>query len=304
MAFPDFLPMSVANLTEATSINLAHQIQQCSIPTPLNPRPILTTYLRGGVEGSTPILLLHGFDSSVFEFRRLWPLLTPHHLTWAVDLLGFGFTERSPSIEINPANIKSHLYHFWATMIHRPIILVGASMGGAAAIDFALSYPQVVERLVLIDSAGFTKGGKAMPLWLAPLTYLAAEFLRNPWVRDRISRTAYHHPQFASADAATCAALHLACPRWRQAMASFTLSGGYPFLGDLVGQLVPPTLVLWGRSDRILDIQDAFQFERVLTDPKRATASQSALMWVDQCGHVPHLEQPDFTARAIQQFIS
>ncbi|HEY9300791.1 MAG TPA: alpha/beta hydrolase, partial [Phormidium sp.] len=89
-----FLPKSIAQLTESTSIALAQSIQREAITTPLNSEPIATTYVRQG-SGNTPILLIHGFDSSVFEFRRLLPLLAAENETWAVDLLGFGFTERA-----------------------------------------------------------------------------------------------------------------------------------------------------------------------------------------------------------------
>ena len=147
-----FLPKSIAQLTESTSIALAQSIQREAITTPLNSEPIATTYVRQGSR-NTPILLIHGFDSSVFEFRRLLPLLATENETWAVDLLGFGFTERASGLPFSARAIESHLYYFWKTLISQPVILVGASMGGAVAIDFTLKYPESVKQLVLIDSA-------------------------------------------------------------------------------------------------------------------------------------------------------
>jgi len=90
----------------------------------------------------------------VLELRRLLPLAAEN--AWAVDL-GFGFTDRITGIHFSPNAIKIHLYYFW-NLIKQPVILVGASMGGAAAIDFTLTYPDVVEKLVLIDSAGVAAG--------------------------------------------------------------------------------------------------------------------------------------------------
>ena len=72
--FPDFLPKLIASLTESTSISYAQNIHSQSISTPLISLPINTTFLSKG-QGSTPILLLHGFDSSIFEFRRLYHYL-------------------------------------------------------------------------------------------------------------------------------------------------------------------------------------------------------------------------------------
>jgi pimeloyl-ACP methyl ester carboxylesterase len=300
--FPDFLPTQAQALTEATSIALAQRIQRQAIATPLSKTPILTSYVQDGMKrtGQPPIVFLHGFDSSVMEVRRLLPQLSQWGETWAIDLLGFGFTDRPLGLEFTPAAIQQHLYATWKTLIQRPIILIGASMGGAAAIDFALTYPDAVEHLVLIDSAGFAKGRALKNPAFIPLTYAAAEFLRNPWVRDRISKTAYCDPSYASRDAAICAALHLACPDWRRAMVSFTRSGGYIFLRDRIADLTQPTLVIWGKQDRILGTADADRFDQVL----KGRSLPHQLVWMDQCGHVPHLEQPTLTAQAIQHSIT
>jgi len=290
---PAILPTEIKNLTEPTSIALAQQIQRRPIATPLSRQEILTTHVHAGNVG-TPILLLHGFDSSVFEFRRLLPLLAAQTDTWAVDLLGFGFTDRLTELPFSPTAIKTHLYSFWKAQIHEPVVLVGASMGGAAAIDFALTYPQAVWKLILIDSTGFTSGPSVGKFLVPPLGYLATAFLRHPKVRQRISQTAYHDPSFASLDAQTCAALHLRAPGWRQALIAFTRSGGYSSFRDKLAEVKPPTLILWGEFDRILGTDDAEKFHGAIANSK--------LVWIKNCGHVPHLEQPQVTAQHIMEF--
>ena len=287
------LSATAQTLTEATSIELAASILQTPISTRLHPAGIPTTFVRRG-EGA-PVLLLHGFDSSVFEFRRLLPLLSPWCETWAVDLLGFGFTQRLSGLTFSPAEISTHLHAFWQQAIARPMVLIGASMGGAAAIDFALTYPQAVDRLVLLDSAGFAKGGPETKLMVPPLDWIATEILRNSWVRNRISQLAYRDGRFATRDAATCAALHLECKGWRRATIAFTKSGGYTFLADRIGEVRAKTLVLWGEHDRILGTADAEKFARAMAG--------SELIWIPECGHVPHLEKPQQSADCILRFL-
>ena len=260
--FPSYIPTAATSLTESTSIALARQIKQAAIPTTLSEEDVVTTYVSQG-SGGTPILLLHGFDSSLLEFRRLLPILAAQQSTYAVDLLGFGFSQRNLSIPLNPENIKTHLYHFWREIIQQPIILVGASMGGAAAIDFTLTYPDAVERLVL----------------------------RNPKIRQSISRAAYFDKSFASLDAQACAALHLKCPNWNKSLIAFTKSGGYGAFTSRISQIQQPTLIIWGKQDKILGTKDAVKFERAIPHSK--------LVWIDRCGHVPHLEQPEATAKEI-----
>ncbi len=291
--FADFLPSEVAQLTEPSAIALMQGLRRTPIPTSLSSQPIPTTYIQSGSVG-TPILLLHGFDSSVLEFRRLFPLLADQQATWIVDLLGFGFTERSIDIPISPLTIKTHLYEVWKTLINQPVILVGASMGGAVAIDFTATYPEAVHKLVLIDSAGLINGPAIGKYLVPPLGYLATEFLRLPWVRQQTSLNAYADRSYVTADALLCAALHLKQANWNQAMISFTRSGGYTVLTEQISLIHQPTLILWGDSDKILGTADAKKFE--------AAIAQSQLIWIKNCGHVPHLEQPAITAQHILAF--
>lgn len=290
---PAFLPATAQGLTEATSVEMVRQIQQAEIATPLSEEPLVTTFVCQG-QGDPPLLLLHGFDSSLLEFRRLVPQLAGQTQTWAVDLLGFGFCDRTlPTLD--PSAIKLHLHNFWQQQIGRPVVLVGASMGGAAAIDFALTYPECVAALVLIDSAGFAAGPAMGRLMVPPLDGWATSFLASPGVRRRISAQAYCDRSFVTADAELCAALHLLSPRWKEALIAFTKSGGYNFLSRKIAQISRPTLIVWGKQDRILGIKDAARFQQAIRG--------SQLVWIDQCGHVPHLEKPQETAAAIFNFV-
>ncbi|RMF24327.1 MAG: alpha/beta hydrolase [Cyanobacteria bacterium J083] len=292
--FPSFIPAAAKQLTESTSINLLKQLKQVTIDTVLSTDSINTVYVQAGV-GNTPILLLHGFDSSLLEFRRLLPLLQSHRQVWALDLLGFGLTQRLPSLTLGAMAIKQHLYHFWQTLIQQPVILVGASMGGAAALDFTLTYPEIVEKLILLDSAGLAKQPIIGKFMFPPLDKWATDFLRNPKVRQNISRTAYYDKSFATEEARICAALHVELPNWDKSLIAFTKSGGYGSFKSRLPEIEQPTLIVWGKQDKILGTKAANQFKTGI--------KYSKLVWIDNCGHVPHLEQAQITAQAISNFI-
>lgn len=291
--FPSFIPTEANNLQEATSIELIQHIQLASIQTNLSSQAIDTSYVKRGTD-APPILLLHGFDSSLLEFRRLLPLLAKQRETWALDLFGFGFIDRTLDLIYGVEAIKNHLYYFWKSLIQQPVILVGASMGGAAAIDFALAHPEAVEKLVLIDSAGLTKQPAIGKFMFSPLDRWATEFLRNPKVRQNISRAAYYDKNFASVDAQICAALHLQCRNWDRALIAFTKSGGYGSFAKELKNVRQPTLIIWGKQDKILGTKDAAKFARLIPD--------SQVIWIDDCGHVPHLEKPEITATSILHY--
>ncbi|ELS01600.1 putative hydrolase or acyltransferase of alpha/beta superfamily [Xenococcus sp. PCC 7305] len=288
--FPEYIPVEANQLTENTSIALAKEIKISAIATDFSPEAIPTTYVKQG-NGGTPILLLHGFDSSLLEFRRLFPQLAEQQETWAVDLLGFGFSDRVPNLPYSAAGIKAHLYYFWKTLIKKPVILVGASMGGAAAIDFTLEYPETVEKLVLLDSAGLAKQPMIGKFMFPPLDYWATEFLRNPKVRHNISKAAYYDKSFASQDAQVCASLHLKCRNWNQALIDFTKSGGYGSFTKKASNIAQETLILWGKQDKILGTKDAHKFAKLIPN--------NQLVWIDNAGHVPHLEKSQAVAQKI-----
>lgn len=282
-----------SHLTELLSIQLWQQIQFVDLAC-LNQESINTSYIRRG-KGSIPILLLHGFDSNFLEFRRLVPLLAKSQEIWAIDILGFGFTSRNKVLTFSTEEIKEHLFTFCQSVIKKPVILVGASMGGATAIDFCLRYPECVEKLILIDSAGLIKQPNIGKWMFPPFERLATLFLANKWVRQKIAETAYFNPALANHDASICASLHLDCVRWEKALISFTKSGGYGSFLEQLAQIEKSTLIIWGKQDKILGTLPAEKFLQKI--------KHSKLIWLDGCGHVPHLEKPLETAQSILSFI-
>lgn len=291
--FASFLPSEIKLLTEPTSIALAQSIQRQLIATPLSQQPIATASVHQGT-GGTPILLLHGFDSSVLEFRRLLPLLAAHNETWAVDLLGFGFTERVKEITFDPPTIKTHLYYFWNKLIDQPVMLVGASMGGATAIDFTLTYSHAVKQLVLINSVGYSSDFTLGQLLFTPLDYLAVEYWRQRKLQALFFGSTFGNLEPTVIEAIRCSVLHLEMPNWHEAMISFMKSGGYSNLADKIHRIDKQTLILWSELDDMLGIGDAVKFQRAIAN--------SQLIWLKNCGHFPQLEQPQITAEHLLAF--
>ncbi|OUL21788.1 2-hydroxy-6-oxohepta-2,4-dienoate hydrolase [Nostoc sp. T09] len=292
---PNFLPSQVNQITDPKAIAFINSIERIALVTSLSQQPILTTYIHKGL-GGTPILLLHGFDSSILEFRLLLPLLAAHNQTWAVDLLGFGFTQRQKEIKYSPHTIKIHLYEFWATLINQPIVLVGTSMGGATAIDFTLTYPEVVKSLVLINSLGYTGAPTFSKYLFPPFDFLAVEYLRQRHIfaLNIGSIVANLAPEILLA--IQCAMLHQEMPLWHDAMISYVKTGGYSDLANRIAQVYKPTLILWGEADDMLPSEDAEKFRQALAN--------SQLIKLKNCGHAPQIEQPQITSQHILHFLS
>jgi pimeloyl-ACP methyl ester carboxylesterase len=264
-----------------------------------------------------PVVMLHGFDSSSLEFRRLHPRLAqePHALEpWAVDLVGWGFTDAAPfaaapTIPLPPSAKRAHLLSFWREQLgSRPMLLVGASLGGAVAIDFAIEHPEAVAGLALIDPQAFVDGlGPPLP---RPLAEAGVWVLRTVPLRQAANQMAYYDKKrYATDDAMRCGRLHTHMQGWSAANCAWMAGGGYVLPEQRVKELNRPTLLIWGRQDGILPPENAAKFEAALGrgegggGPKGAGVLEGgATAWLDECGHCGHLEQPDEVARLLGMF--
>lgn len=308
--FAHFLPTSASEIQDLDAIALLQRTQRGAVRVPFgqDTAAIATAYVHytpnspSSLPGATPILLLHGFDSSLLEFRRLLPLLVNGCETWAIDLFGSGFTEYTSRLAVNPQTIRRHLLSFVEDWIRQPVLLVGASLGGAVAIDFALHCPNWVRSLVLIDSVGFSGSFPAGQFLPNPLIELGANWL---YFRKRAALAAASVLPILDPtlmDALRCSLLHQEMPGWKDAIASFTRSGGYANLCEhacvsqrpRIDQITHPTLILWGKADDVLGTADATRFEQAL--------SGSRLIWVEGAGHVPHFDQPQVVADHLLSF--
>ena len=234
-----------------------------------------------------PLLLLHGFDSSHLEYRRLAPLLAERHQLFIPDLHGFGFCPRPVGGRYTPEAVLVHLERVLEAVLERSgaprLGLIGASMGGAAAMELARRRPQQVERLLLLAPAGLS--GQPMPV-PPPLNQLGARFLGLPVIRRGLCRTAFAQPDRDVGPAELeIASLHLTCPGWGESLRRFARSGGFAGCGSPLPR--QPLAVLWGAQDRILR-----------PPQKRAALALlgERLREVEGCGHLPHLDRPDLVA--------
>ncbi|MGG6265592.1 alpha/beta fold hydrolase [Leptolyngbya sp. AN03gr2] len=162
------------------------------------------------------------------------------------------------------------------------------------AIDFALHHPDWVRSLVLIDSVGFSGSFPVGQFLPRSLIELGADWLR--FRKSAALSAALTLPMMNSGlvDALRCSLLHQEMPGWKEAIVSFSQSGGYAELSDRIHQIQHRTLILWGMSDDILGTQDATRF--------RVAISGSELVWINSAGHVPHFDQPRSVAEHLLSF--
>ena len=270
----------VPGLLDHQARDLALQLEWWSLPRLGQDQPFPVALVGQG----PPLLMLHGFDSSFLEFRRLIPLLSEHFQLFIPDLFGFGFSPRPPQASYGPEAVLLHLEALLERLdADGPIGVIGASMGGAVAVELARRQPDTIRALLLLAPAGLT--GRPIPI--PPLLdRLGAWFLGRPVVRRGLCRQAFADPDGqVGPPEEQIASLHLQCPGWAEALAAFARSGGFAGCGS---PLPPqPLHVIWGADDRILRSPLKQAAETLLQQPAET---------FEACGHLPHIDQPQRVA--------
>ena len=237
-----------------------------------------------------PILLLHGFDSSFLEFRRIYQSLKKDFLVIIPDLLGFGFSPRCATNDYNVTKIISFLLDIIETLeIARDLKIIGASMGGSAALKLAFEIPDSIEKIILLSPAGLFGEPKSIPF---PLNQIGASFLGLPQVRKSLCRQAFAYPdKCVGKMEEQIASIHLGCKGWRNSLASFAKSGGFAGTHKYIHRI--PIKTLCGENDRILGKKEIKNIRKI---------EKLNFIGLQNCGHLPHVDLPSLSIKIIQDY--
>ena len=242
-----------------------------------------------GGEGQ-PILLLHGFDSSFLEFRRIYKSLKRNFKVIIPDLFGFGFCPRLATNEYNPSKIISCLVDIVETLqITNNLKIIGASMGGSTALKLAFEIPNSIDKIILLSPAGLFGEPKNIPF---PLNQIGASFLGLPQVRKSLCRQAFAYPDKCVGEMEEqIASIHLGCKGWRNSLASFAKSGGFAGTHKYIQNM--PIKTLCGENDRILGKKEIKNIKKI---------EKLNFIALQNCGHLPHVDLPSLSSKIIQDY--
>uniref|UniRef100_A0A7N0TRY6 AB hydrolase-1 domain-containing protein n=1 Tax=Kalanchoe fedtschenkoi TaxID=63787 RepID=A0A7N0TRY6_KALFE len=298
LKFPTFLPKEVENIKDEYARKLAARIGRIPVPDGSSGGSIMSSCVKPLVVESrrSPVVLLHGFDSNCLEWRYAYPLLEEAGLeTWAVDILGWGFgdLEKLPSCSVESK--RNHFHQLWKSSIKKPMTLVGPSLGAAVAIDFAVTYPEAVEKLVLIDASVYAEGAGNMKTLPKAFAYAGVSVLKSVPLRLYANFLCFSNLSFGTAvDWTNIGRLHCLYPWWSDAIVDFMMSGGYDVRGQ-IGQVTQKTLIIWGEDDQIIS--------KTYAQRLRLEIPMSALHLIPDCGHIPHVERPSAVAKLVSEFV-
>jgi pimeloyl-ACP methyl ester carboxylesterase len=245
-----------------------------------------------------PILFLHGFGASIGHWRQNLPFFAQNHTVYALDLLGFGASEKAPiaySVDLWVQQVRD----FWQTFIGQPMILVGNSIGSLIALSAAHTYPEMVQGLTMISLPDPSLREDLVPAWCRPISArmeqaFAADWLLKPlfyWVRrPQVVRPwiglAYARPEAVTDELVDILTTPAGDRGAAQAFSNLLQAMVNPRFGPKVSVVLPtlniPILLIWGDQDRMVPPTFAKTFA--------AMNARIQLVELDNAGHCPHDE--------------
>jgi pimeloyl-ACP methyl ester carboxylesterase len=299
------------------SLALLIVMTACSSPPPIPPYfeaferiPIHTVEVNGervaylDVGQGRPVILIHGFGGSMWQWEHQQQPLSAEFRLITPDLIGSGLSTK-PEIEYRPEQMLEYFIGFMDALRIRQATLVGNSMGAGLAIGMALTYPDRVSQLVLIDGLPANVRERltspsikraldtAAPSWLASF----GNWLFGGVMIESVLKEIVHDPALLTP------AVIERSNRNRQRPGVIpplmTVRGTLPLwesgFAKRLGEIRHPTLILWGEEDQVFPLPAGEELHR--------TIKGSALVRIPNAGHIPQWERPDLANRAMIEFL-
>jgi pimeloyl-ACP methyl ester carboxylesterase len=243
--------------------------------------------------GSGPaVVLLHGLGADGSSWASNIGALSAKYRVIVPDQIGFGKSDK-PFINYRVGTLVDFLNGLLKELKIERASLVGNSLGGFTAAAFALAYPEKVDRLVLVDAAGY-----AVPKDTDPRTFNILNPSTREGVRQVMSVVFYDKKMFAND-----AVVDMLFAKKMQTGDGYTIQKfiesilrSEDVLDGKLDKIKQPTLLVWGREDALTPLAMGERFKQDIKG--------SQLLIFDKCGHVPQMEKAAEFNSAVLKFLS
>lgn len=266
----------------------------------------LTVHYKDYGTGEPVFILLHGFGASTFSWREVLVPFSELGRVIAYDRPAFGLTSRLMPGEWQGQNPYSPEAQAALVIDLMDVLgiekawLVGNSAGGTVSVYTALTYPQRVSGLILVDAAIYTGGGS--PAWVRPLLGTPQMRHLGPLLARQIAttgndfiRSAFHDPSLVTSEVLEGYRKPLRANNWDRALWELTVASRPLGLAERLRELNLPVLVITGDDDRIVPTQDSIRLASEIPG--------AVLVVIPQAGHLPHEEKPLEFMQAVREFV-
>ncbi|MGZ4275303.1 MAG: alpha/beta fold hydrolase [Solirubrobacteraceae bacterium] len=251
-----------------------------------------------------PIVFVHGLSGTWQNWLENLPVLARSHRVIAFDLPGFGESEM-PADDISISHYAECVAELLQELGVEKATVVGNSMGGFIGAELAIEYPERVERLVLVSSAGLATENAVRGSVIGALH--AVDAMAQAYFGWFVSRS----HALACRPRSRRLMLSIVTPHAHRLPAPLAIeqvkgSGKPGFVAalealnhypirDRLPRIGCATLIVWGEKDRLITVRDADRFEELIPDAQK-------VVWPDT-GHMAMMERPRAFNRLLQAFV-
>lgn len=264
-----------------------------------------------------PVVLIHGFGASAFHWRYNIPELAKKYKVYAIDLLGFGWSEKA-IIEYDATVWRDQVTDFMKEVVKEPAILVGNSLGGFTSLFTAAELPQQILGVALLNSSGQFGNPNAQPnnndeettikkfiinplkevfqrVVLGFLFWQAKQPARIKSVLKSVYINTSNVDDYLVESITKPASDPNAGEVYYRLMSRFMTNQTKYTLDSLLSKLSCPLLLLWGDLDPWVGPAKAARIKEFY--PKTTVVNL-------QAGHCPHDEVPELANKALLDWLS
>ncbi len=248
-----------------------------------------------------PILLIHGFGAAIDHWRSNIPALSVNHTVYAIDLLGFGNSEKPPTSYSIYLWVEQ-VVQFWRKFIKVPMVIIGNSIGSLVAAIAASHHPEIASGVVAISLPDIEAFNAMVPKALQPIERTVKaivsavlvkplfHLVRQPFTillvlkgivycdRRRVDRQLVEIIAQPARD-------RQAAEAFLQLNRSLNRPNYSPSLTQALAQLQVPLLILWGSRDRLIPPSEGKRLVQYAPD--------ASLVYLENMGHCAHDDNPE-----------
>lgn len=248
-----------------------------------------------------PIILIHGYTASVYVWKMAAPMLANAGFrVIAVDLLGFGYSEKPSWFDYSIQSQARMISRFMNRLGIGRAIIVGNSYGGAVALNLTLDYPEAVDKLVLVDPvtnnapknhpllrlASFRGIGEVITPFIADSKF----FLRHR-MRGTIAKANHH---LITDERMQAIRRPLNAADGHHSLLATSRNWNAKRIEQDAHLIDQPTLIIWGEQDTVIPIRHGYKLHQELLN--------SRLVVLADCGHVPPEEKSELFTKLVSEF--
>ncbi len=245
-----------------------------------------------------PLLLIHGWQASLHTWDAWVERLGDEFRLLRLDLPGHGLTGPTPDGVYSPQILVDTVLALLDALGIDRCHIAGSSMGGLVAWELAATAAERVDRLILIDAAGYPHPGfeqvaaMARSFWVRPLRWCSPR-----WLVAAVLHRVFHRSDEFVDDTMIDRHHDLIRRRGNRQANLRLLAADYDYRStrQRIRSIQAPTLILWGQHDPWVSVQDALQFHADLPD--------SVLRIYPHAGHLPMEEEADSSAADVRDFL-